>query len=284
MKKQFAIFLMGLLLIHTHIFGYFLEVNGSYDHFRGMPDGSWNGNNGAVASVNIGAPIYQCIAGQIGGSYGLYNWDGRQSQVFCNPTIPLQQGFITAGIVSNYGAFRLGVVYDRMFTDNYGIYSVNPSLDQVRFHGGYKFSCEEVGVWGTAHITTIHKSALGLPLKFRAIDQMNLFWTHQFRNCAKTTVWAGIPYRCSVMFPSQLAGTFIAGVAIRAPLTKCLYFDGHGSYMGARSSGVVRARNYNANICLGITYLFGNSYCGRDYSFLPVANNTNFMVDTNLNQ
>lgn len=285
MKKQFAIFFMGFCLIHAHIFGFNLELNASYDNFRGMPDGSWNGNNGGFISVNFGSALYKCLNVQAGGSFGLYNWDGRQNLVFKNPKVLLRESFITAGLTSTYGPFNAGLVYDRLFANHFGIYDLNPSVDQLRFQGGYQFCCEEVGIWGAAHLATSHKRALGVPIAFRAVDQINLFWSHFFENSAKTTIWLGAPFRRSLMFHHKTAGIFTAGFAVRAPLTKRLYVDGHGGYMRARRScGVRQSRNYSASVCIGITYLFGNGCSNCSFIYMPLANNTNFLMDSNLNQ
>lgn len=283
MKKQFAIVLMGIFLIPINIFGFNLELNTSYDYFRGMPDGSWNGNSGGFFSANVGASLNDCVDVQAGGSFGLYNWDGRENLVFKNPKAVQNEAFITVGFDYTAGQFNAGLVYDRLFTKHFGIYDLNPSVDQLRFQGGYQFCCEEFGLWGTIHLETSHKRALGVPIAFRAIDQINLFWSHYFENSAMTTMWLGVPYRNSLRFPHKTAGLVTAGFSFQAPLTERLYLDGHGSYMGSRKTfGIKQRINYAANVCIGITYLFGDE-CSS-FTYMKVANNSNFLVDTNLNQ
>jgi hypothetical protein len=284
MKKHFATFLIAILWLNSALFGYSLELNSSYDYFRGLPDGSWSGNNGGVAKANFGMCLYDCLGVQAGGSYGVYNWDGRGNVVFKNPKKVQQEGFVTAGLVASYESFSAGLVYDRYFTKNFGIYCLDPSFDQLRFHGGYQFGCEEVGVWGTAFLTSSHKRALGIPVKFRAMNQLNFFWSHFFQNGSKTVLWLGAPFRNSLMFRHKKPGSLIIGAALRAPLMERLYFDGYGSYMAARRShGVKQTRNYAANICIGVTYLFGDACADAECSYLPVANHSNFLVDTNVN-
>lgn len=283
MKKQFATLLIGIFWIPA-VFALHLELNLSYDYFRGIPDGTWNGNNGSLIGANFGACLYDFLGFQAGGSYGIYNWDGRGNLVFNNPKSSQQQAFITTGLFSSYAQFNAGVVYDRIFTKHFGLFDLNPTFDQMRFQAGYEFCCEELGLWGTAHVTRSHKSALGVPVKFKAINQINLFWTHFFENCAKTTLWLGCPYERSLRFPHRIAGVFIAGFSLRVPLTCRLLIDGYGSYMRARNShGVSQSRNYAANICIGLTYLFGDC---PEYSntYMPIANHSNFLVDTNINQ
>ena len=120
MKRQFATFLISFFLIHTSLFSFNLEMNASYNHFRGLPDGSWNGNNGVFLMGNASSCLYEPIAVQAGGSFGLYNWDGRGNLVFKNPKKLEQQAFVTAGFFSSYGSFNAGLVYDRLFTQHFG--------------------------------------------------------------------------------------------------------------------------------------------------------------------
>ncbi|MFN4175165.1 MAG: hypothetical protein ACK4HV_08700, partial [Parachlamydiaceae bacterium] len=72
--------------------------------------------------------------------------------------------------------------------------------------------------------------------------------------------------------------------SFRAPLTDKLSLVGYGSYMTARhSSGVRESRNYGASLSVGITYsLYGCDPCETPY--LPIANHSNFLIDSNQNQ
>lgn len=284
MKKQFATFFIGLFLANASLTALCYELNTSYDYFRGIPDGSWNGNSGAFVAGNVGMGLYDCFAAQLGGSYGLYNWDGRENQVFKNSKALEHEAFLTVGVSSSINEFNLGLVYDRCWVKHFSIYDVEASFDQLRFQGGYQFCSEEVGLWGTARLTTAHKHALGVPVSFKAINQINAFWSHYFENCAMTTIWLGAPYGNSLRHHHKPAGVFTAGFAVRAPLTECLAIDAHGAYMRARhASGSEQSRNWGANICVGITYTFGDdcSCCGCSY--MPVANNSNFFIDSSFN-
>lgn len=273
-----------LLSAHLSLAAYFFEANTSYDYFRGIPDGSWNGNSGALVSLNAADCYFDGICFQLGGSFGIYNWDGRENLVFKNAKNPLYEGFLTAGGTWQSDDYTFGLVYDRIFTNHFGIYDTSPSFDQLRFHAGYQLCYETFGVFGTCHLSTSHKKALGIPVAFRAIDQMNLFWGHTFDNSAKTLLWLGAPYRKSLRFPNKTAGVLTAGVALRAPLTDNLYFDGHGSYMRARNAhGSEQSRNYAASVCIGITYSLDPCE-GENFFVMPVANNANFLVDSNHNQ
>lgn len=285
MKKQFATFLIGFFLIQSTLHSLNLELNTSYDNFRGMPDGSWNGNQGAFLSANLGTCLYEGLGLQIGGSYGLYNWEGRDNVVFKNSKKLEQQAFTTVGLFSSFGQFNAGIVYDRLYTNHFGIYDLNPTIDQLRFQTGFQLCSDELGVWGTLDLSREHQRARGVPISFKAISQMNIFWTHLYENCAKTTLWIGSTYRNSLRYHHKTPGIVVAGFSFRVPLTGCLFIDGHGAYMSARkSSGTHQSRNYGSNLCLGVTYLFGNTCCNYGSTYMPIANNANFFIDTNINQ
>lgn len=136
MKQNFATLLLGFFCLNCSLFAYDIELNASYDYFRGLPDGSWRGNSGAFLAANVATPLYRCVDGQVGGSYGLYNWDGHENVVFKNAKSVGQQAFVTAGVSSSFGnCFTGGLVYDRLFTRHYGVYDLSPSIDQLRFQG-----------------------------------------------------------------------------------------------------------------------------------------------------
>lgn len=285
MKRLLSTFLMILLCFQSLFASYHLELNTSYDYFRGMPDGSWNGNNGVLIAANSGMDLFDCMNAQLGGSYGLYNWDGRGNLVFENPKVVEQIGFLTVGVSSSFREWSAGLVYDRMFASHFGIYDLSPSIDQLRYQLGYLFCSDEVGFWGTVRLARSLKNALGVPTKFQAIGQMNLFWSHFFENCAQTTLWLGIPYQDSLMYSGGKAGKFIAGFSFRVPLAERLSLDGNASYMAARTrQGAIQSRNYGSNICVGITYCFNGRSESCNAPYMSIANHSNFFVDTNINQ
>jgi hypothetical protein len=86
------------------------------------------------------------------------------------------------------------------------------------------------------------------------------------------------------MYTSGRAGLYTLGARFRAPLTRALSIIGHGAYMAARSGPAAQeSRNYAANICFGLNYSFGGCKSGQR-PYLPLADNSTFLVDTNLNQ
>lgn len=280
MKKLLA----TLFVAFGSLSAFDLDLNVSYDYFRGIPDGSWNGNSGAFIAANSGFCLCDGMAIQAGASYGLYNWDGRQNVVFRNPKALEQQAFITLGVSGELEDFNAGIAFDSMLAKHFSIYDKSLAISQFRFQGGYQFCSEEVGIWGTAHLDRSHKHALGVPVSYRAINQLNVFWSHFFSECSMATLWLGAPYSDSLRFHHKTAGVLTAGFSLRAALTDCLFVDAHGSYMRARrESGAEQSRNYGANICVGLTWHFGDGCTPYGASYMPLANNSNFLVDINRN-
>lgn len=276
--KKISLFLLASFTLCAQS----VDLNLSYDYFRGLPDGSWNGNSGALLSAQFGKQVQNCLDLQLGGSFGLYNWDGRQNLVFENPKNPEMVGFLTVGLSHDFNRFRVGLVYDRLFTDHFGIYNLSPSIDQLRFQASTLWRCEEFGFWGTVGLTKDREYALGVPIEFAAVDQFNIFWTHTFSECASSTLWIGAPYTNSLYYTNRSAGVLTTGFSLRAPLTRCLLVEGTGSYMRAHTlHGAEQSRASAASIQLGITY----SFCGPcERPYLPLADHARFLVDTTLNQ
>lgn len=266
------------------------EVGIGYDYFRGIPDGDWEGNTGGLTTVNIGKEF--CLFDeqwgiQIGGSYGVYDWNGNLSAPSSRQSGTQQQAFITTGFswrTCCESGFNFGLVYDWMWNKNFGIFRLQTNVDQLRFQGGYQFcNRDEFGLWGTLDLHWSERTSQQIPVTFRAISQINLFWKHIFANCSETKLWAGIPSKRSLMFSTGRAGKFILGGSFKTYFTDRLGLEGHASYMHPHSSsGAFKQRLYGANICIELTYAFGDYQCCKK-PYLEVGNNSNFFVDTNLN-
>jgi len=269
------------------------EFSIAYDDFRGISEGTWNGNTGSVFMVNFGTSLYDTLGVQGGGSYGVYDWYGRSSTVSNNPGSVQSQGFITTGLFYKtpcLSGLQAGVVLDWMFNENFGVFGLDPNFGQLRFQAGYLLNgCQEFGILGTTNLRTAHETAFEIPISYRAVAQVSLFWRRFFRNCSEAMFWVGIPYNESLMFSGKRSGQYIAGAALRAPLTSSLSLEAHGVYMGPPgNSSVPHFVNYSANVCIGLSYAFGtgskercDQWLARPY--LPVANNSNFLVDASLN-
>ena len=136
-----------------------------------------------------------------------------------------------------------------MLNKNFGVFAVNPYIDQIRGQIGYLIKGgNELGVWGTYGIRTSTQESQAVPIKFRGISQVNLFWCHYFKNNGYGALWAGTPYRQGLMYTSGRPGNYIFGLQFSVPMTHMLSFEGHGAYMGPRGgSGITPAANYASN-------------------------------------
>jgi hypothetical protein len=269
---------------------YSVEAGIGYDYFRGLAEGSWEGNTGALVSCNVGIftsyPSAGCLGAQAGGSYGVYDWSGRGSSPKGKQGSTQQQVFLTGAIfrkTCSCSGLNAGLAYDWMGNKNFGVFALQNDIGQLRFQGGYILDQkDEWGIWGTLDVHTSHKRSQGIPISFRAISQVNLYWQHFFDNNAQTVLWAGIPYKKSLMFSTGRAGKFILGASFHTPLTCRLSLEGHACYMrGHSGSRFVRHRDYGANICLELKWAFGDEANGLE-PYMPIANNSNFLVDTNI--
>lgn len=264
-----------------------VDVTLALDSYRGIFSGSWNNSFGALTAVNLTVPLPRSFSTQVAGSYGLYDWAGRSSTPFKNSSNFQQQGFITiaaAWQTPNPSGWNAGAAYDWMLNKNFGLFAVDPDFDQVRGQFGYLFKGgNELGAWGTYGIHSDHEKSQNVPLKFRGISQVNIFWNHHFKSHGYAMLWVGTPYRRGLRFEHGRAGRFIVGAQFSVPVTHSLSIDGHGSYMSPRGgSGVTPSKNYGANLCFGITYAFGKRRIDKT-PYMTLANNSNFMADTNHN-
>jgi len=272
------------------------EVSVAYDTFRCLPEGSFVDNSGAYLSANFASPVPFLsdygLGMQLGGSYGIYDWSGRASNPIGNPKTIQQQGFLTTGFfrTTEYcSGLNVGVVYDWMFNQRFGVFAVNPTFSQVRFKVGYLFdSTDEFGFWGTTYATSKKLTTDDIPLKFRAISQINLFWQHYFCTGAQSMIWAGLPYTKGLMYQGNgrrgRAGNFIIGANFNAPLNECWSVNGHAVYLRPHSAtGISESKDYGSNVSIGLTYSFGCMKACASRPYLPIADNSNFLADTNFN-
>lgn len=292
LSKIFAVIATGAFftLAAENCIPFACEAGLGYDYFRSLPEGDWEGNTGGLASLNLCLPLpYVMDEGfgtQLGGSFGVYDWSGRGSSPSGNQTSAQQQAFVTAALFRRTpccSGFNAGLAYDWMWNKNASVFGLQSSISQLRFQGGYVCDqTDEWGIWGTLDVHTSHRHSLGTPVSFRAISQVNLYWEHRFENCVRTMVWAGIPYKRSLMFTTGRAGRFILGASFHAPLTCRLSIDGHASYMRGHSApGSLKQRTYAANLCFELKWAFGDVDCCAE-PYMSIGNNSNFITDTNI--
>ena len=116
---------------------------------------------------------------------------------------------------------------------------------------------------------------------------MNLFWHHKFDQGADSWLFIGLPERERLDGDGSLYDWTI-GANFQVPLNDTLALYANGAYIHpSAAAGVLASTDSGYNVGLGIVWYFGqharsgsiNGACGLPY--MPVANNTNFLVDQN---
>lgn len=282
-------------------------VYSGVDSFRGITNGSYSNNNGVVNGFNLGGQLApnRGIGWQAGLTYGVYNFSGRTS-----PGSQLneatQQTFLTIGLFRRADAnrrFSWGIVHDWMFSDNFGAFGNSPTLGQFRGQAAWALSAwNQVGLWATLEdrMATRSTGALGVPVAYQAIDQGNLFWDHQFGSFGATSrLYAGVPLNGRLQqspagFPvggaGNTLGAFILGSNLNFPLSDRVATYVNVMYMKPSAHAGVQGGAYAAaqefwNVAAGLAYspggnLRSKTIAGRSWMpYLPVANNSSFLVD-----
>lgn len=265
------------------------------ESWRGISDGAGPNNNGFVNGVNAAAPIPllgdRGWAWQLGGTFGFYDLSGRDGIAHNSAT--QQQQYVTTGFFrrqNEWSRWSFGIVYDFSFNRNYGTAVVNPTLGQWRFQTAYATSAwNEFGVWGAAsQLREAKLDAQGTADVFRSVTQINFFWHHKYQNLADSWFYIGVPETRKLVGTGEPRGALILGTNWIVPLS-----DRWAAY----ANGVYMAPNHSANaltshadtwaVGIGLSwYPQGNArsstVAGRAFMpYMPVANNGNFLVDTN---
>ena len=273
------------------------------DSWRGVGDrgnifNRPSNNDGTSFGFNYGARLggFSDATGiglQVGGSYALYDWNGRPFNVGTLTTTQVQQqAFFTVGLfkkANEESSWSYGVVHDWMFNQAWGAFAVNPTLGQWRGQIAYATStCNEFGVWGTLRDKgATNLDSLGNPVSTRAIDQANLFWHHKWELGADSWFWVGIPQSDRL---NQIAGgslgDFLVGGSVIAPLNDYVSLYGNMQYMHPSAGpGSIGSGDASWYVAFGLQYTVGGNACTRTVAgscwmpLLPVANNGNFLVD-----
>ncbi len=267
------------------------------DSWRGLPDISpGSANWGLSTGVNFGSRLGALsdatgIGGQIGGSFGVYDWMGRPG--LGNNDEAQTQGFFTYGLfrkANEFTPWSASVVQDWMVNNNYALDGVSPTLSQIRVQIGYALNTwNEVGFWGAWHCLEAERFTLGPQFPatvWRSVDQYNAYWHHKWGEGGPDTwVWLGLPENNRLQGPGSL-GDFIVGWLGEAPLTDRLSIYGTVTYMHPSSSaGLQGAAEETWNVSFGVAFYPG--YNARSSTVagqcwmpqLPVANNGTFLVD-----
>jgi hypothetical protein len=273
-----------------------------FDSFKGISDDLGPSNFGVVSGLNTGVLLpgldQYGFGWQTGLSYGVYDFDGATQ--FINNSNPhsQQQIFVTTGFFRKAKADQrvsFGLVYDWMINDQWGDTGISPTLGQWRGQIEYAFSgCNAVGLAGTIRDRTA-QNALRFDdedvalVSTRAINQVNLFWHHKFNSGADSNVWIGVPEDDRLNGDGSLLAWTI-GASVQVPLSQRLALYANAAYFHPSAAAGIEAQNDSGyDIGMGVVWYFGagkarsrtiNGSCSDPY--MPVANNSNFLVDQNI--
>jgi hypothetical protein len=272
------------------------------DSFKGIADGDWPSNFGAVTALNSGILLPGVedygLGWQFGMSYGIYDFDGRASAP-AELSHCQQQTFVTTGFYRKAtGDQRLsfGLVYDWMWNTNWGEFGTDPVLGQWRVQVEYAVDDSNgIGVWGTKDDLGSNQLFIAIPpitVEHRALSQVNLFWHHKFvSTSADSWLYIGIPdHKRLDQSPPPWGGGSLGdwtiGASLIAPLSDRLALYANGSYMHpSASAGPYASFDAAYDVSMGVAWYFGgharsSGLQGKTaFPYMPVANNTNFLVD-----
>ena len=258
----------------------------------------YQSNFGEVTAVNAGALLpgldQYGLGWQTGLSYGIYDFDGRSS-TYHDLANSQQQVFITTGFFRKARCdqrLSFGLVYDWMVDDQWGEYGAHPTLGQWRGQIEYAFSdCNSLGLWGCRRDLnaqqTFVESGVRVPVMNRAISQLNLFWRHKFCSGADSSLWIGIPDHGRLNGNGSVLD-WMVGASVQAPLSERLCAYANGAYFHpSAAAGDDGAMESGYNVGMGVVWYFGGGACthglhGRPAdAYMPLANNSNFLVEQN---
>jgi hypothetical protein len=258
------------------------------DSWMGPIDDDDANNFGMRFGFNLGMPLSECrgIGVQLGGSYGIYNFHGRDSGA--EQSSIEEQLFITAGVFKRADLcapcptqLSWGIVYDHLIADNIGEDAWEIGLGQIRWQCGYALSfSDEVGLMGSFRTgddevdgTSNNEDATS------AIDQGSVFWHHKWVWGTDTTVYTGI---------TEDVGAWIFGMRGEVPVSNCVSLFGGVHYILPSTSGGGDNDQFAQeiwNVSVGVAYYPGGnavskSVAGRRWMpLMPVADNGSFALD-----
>ncbi len=262
---------------------------------RARPSNNEGGSTGFNFATRLGAITdVTGLRWQVGGSYGVFDWDGRPfNAAALNWTEAQQQIFFTTGFfrrADDESSWSGGLVHDWMFNQSWGAYAVNPTLGQWRGQIAYAVDgSNEFGLWATLRDKgDTNLDWFGNAVHTRPIDQANLFWHHQWEFGANSWLWIGLPENSRLnAFQGGSLGDYILGGSFIAPLNDALSLYANAQYMHPSSSpGPAAYGESTWYLAVGLQFTFGGYARSKNVNgnswlpLLPVANNGNFLVDS----
>lgn len=249
--------------------------------------GSLTSSYGAVSGFNTGFALGDTrLRGQVGASYGVYDWRGR-IRLVPEDTDVESQVFVTAGVYKRGGdndPISYGMVFDAWAADEWGINANDLDLGQVRGQAGYALSDRfEVGSFGSAWLwdddaAVTVAGAPGVRRTVRAANQVNSYIRGNTLAGGSLMAYAGV-------FDGRDIQCWQFGATGEAPLSNWFSLYGQANYaVPSASAGPAGSGEEQFNIQFGICYFLGGKAISptvtgqKGLPLFDVASNSSFLI------
>ena len=261
------------------------------DQYRNVGDtnylGILNTSVGARGGFNTGFGLGDWTAArlQLGMSLGLYDPKGRLN----TPDTGLERqfattlGFYKRSDVANGTRFSWGAVYDVFSAQNWGNFSQDITLGQIRLIGGWALSdTREIGLWGaigTQNTFAWTATVFAVPGQhLRPTDQLNIYYKKHWAFGADTQLYVGA-------INADDYGDWQIGFNGRAPMNERVSLYASANYVAPSDPmGMLGSTEEQWNFSVGMVLFLGRKAVASDVSgqpglpLLPVADNGSFLL------
>lgn len=252
--------------------------------------GALTSSYGSVTGFNTGFAIGDTrLRGQVGASYGVYDFRGR-IRLVPEDTEVEQQGFFTAGVykrgdmASDNDRLSYGLVVDAFAADEWGVNANDLDLGQVRGIVGYALSERfEVGgfsavqAWDDDAAVTV-AGAPGVRRTVRAANQFNSYIRGNTTAGGSLLGYVGLFDRADIQ-------CWQFGATGEAPLSNWFSLYGNANYaVPSAGAGPAGSGQEQFNIQFGIAYYLGGKAVSptvtgqRGLPLLDLASNSSFLI------
>lgn len=252
--------------------------------------GALSSSYGAVTGFNTGFALGDCgLRGQVGASYGVYDFRGRLA-IVPDAINTEEQGFFTAGVykrgdmANNSDPLSYGMVIDAFAADNWGINANQIDVGQLRGMVGYAISDRfEVGGFGTGDLwddsaAVTVAGAPGVRREVRAANQFNSYIRGNTLSGGSLMAYAGV-------FDGSNVQAWQFGSTGEAPLSSFFSLYGNANYaVPSAGAGAGGSGEEQFNIQFGICYYIGGKAISptvtgqQGLPLFDVASNSSFLI------
>jgi hypothetical protein len=262
------------------------------DSWRTRADDDYPGNFGFRTGFNSGIGWWDSpVRLQLGGSYAGYDLDGRDGDPGADP---FSNASVEQQLVLTFGAYKRSAVdlddpwawatvVDLLYDSQFGEEAQEIFVRQARGYLGY--ALDEANEIGTSFAFQLNwaryiSSDRGRT-RVRGLDQVNLFWHHNWDFGGDTWLTVG---------GAEEPGEWVLGLTGQAPLSPAVALFGGFTYVipsAPAGDPIFVGQNYSEaywNVSFGVVWYFGCKAANETVSgyaglpLLPVADNGSFLI------